>query len=128
MCMGGLLCPVCVSFVTIVTEGETTLVSLSILKNLESITKNMSTHNFHSKEPASKIFMFILHSCNTTHSVDKTSGYCDETYTVDDIYPRELKLKKTSTALSYLDVKVTTVNGKYCTAIHDKRDISIYNH
>ena len=73
MCMGGLLCPVHVSFITIVTEGETTLVSISILKNLESVTTNMSAHNFHSKEPASKIFMFILHSCITTYpAVDKT--------------------------------------------------------
>ena len=86
----------------------------------------MSAHNFHSKEPASKIFMFILHSCNTTYpAVDKTWVYCNETYTVDDIYPHELKLKKTSTALSYLDA---IVNGKYCTAIYDKREISIYNH
>ena len=37
---------------------------------------------------------------------------------IDDIY--ELKLKKTSEssmALSYLDIKIAIVNGKYCTAV-----------
>ena len=44
---------------------------------------------------------------------------------IDDIYPSELQLKKTSespTALSYLDIEVTIVDGKYSTAIYDKRD------
>ena len=44
---------------------------------------------------------------------------------IEDIYPDELKLKKTSessTALSYLDIQVTIVNGKYSTAVYDKRD------
>ena len=44
---------------------------------------------------------------------------------IDDIYPEELKLKKTSEssiALSYLDIQITIVNGKYSTAVYDKRD------
>ena len=44
---------------------------------------------------------------------------------IDDIYPSELQLKKTSespTALLYLDIEVTIVDGKYSTAIYDKRD------
>ena len=43
---------------------------------------------------------------------------------IEDIYPDELKLKKTSessTALSYLDIQTTIVNGKYSTAVYDKR-------
>ena len=37
-----------------------------------------------------------------------------------DIYPDELKLKKTtesSTTLSYLDIKIGIVNGKYSTDV-----------
>ena len=44
---------------------------------------------------------------------------------IDDIYPEELKLKKTSEssiALSYLDIQITIVNGKYFTAVYDKWD------
>ena len=44
---------------------------------------------------------------------------------IDDIYPEELKLKKTSespTTLSYLDIHITITNGKYSTAVYDKRD------
>ena len=44
---------------------------------------------------------------------------------IDEIYPSELQLKKTSKspmALSYLDIEVTIVDGKYSTAIYDKRD------
>ena len=44
---------------------------------------------------------------------------------IDDIYPEELKLKKTSEssiALSYLDIQITIVNGKYSTAVYDKWD------
>ena len=44
---------------------------------------------------------------------------------INDIYSSELQLKKTSkspTALSYLDIMVTIVDGKYSTAIYDKRD------
>ena len=44
---------------------------------------------------------------------------------IDDIYPSELQLKKTfesPTALSYLDIEVTIVDGKYCTAIYDMRN------
>ena len=44
---------------------------------------------------------------------------------IDDIYPSELQLKKTSessTILSYLDIEVIIVDGKYSTAIYDKRD------
>ena len=44
---------------------------------------------------------------------------------IDDIYLSELQLKKTSespTALSYLDIEVNIVDGKYSTTIYDKRD------
>ena len=44
---------------------------------------------------------------------------------IDDIYPEELKLKKTSEssiALSSLDIQIIIVNGKYSTAVYDKRD------
>lgn len=41
------------------------------------------------------------------------------------IYPPELQLKQTtecSTSLSYLDVMIIIDNGKYSTAVYDKRD------
>ena len=44
---------------------------------------------------------------------------------IEDIYPPELQLKKTTecqTTLSYLDVLITIENGKYTTAVYDKRD------
>ena len=44
---------------------------------------------------------------------------------IEDIYPVELTLKKTSessTSLSYLDIQITMLNGKYSTAVYDKRD------
>ena len=47
-----------------------------------------------------------------------------------DIYLDELKLKKTtesSTTLSYLDIKVGIVNGKYSTEVYDKRDDFNFN-
>ena len=47
-----------------------------------------------------------------------------------DIYPDELKLKKTtesSTTLSYLDIKIGIVNGKYSTEVYDKRDDFNFN-
>ena len=39
-----------------------------------------------------------------------------------DIHPGELKLKKTtesSTTLSYLDIKIEIVNGKYSTEVYN---------
>ena len=50
--------------------------------------------------------------------------------TIQDIYPQELQLKKTTesgTALSYLDVLITIDNGRYSTAVFDKRDIFTFN-
>ena len=44
---------------------------------------------------------------------------------INDIYPVELELKKTSessTALSYLYIQIAIVNGKYSTAVYDKGD------
>ena len=44
---------------------------------------------------------------------------------IDDIYPPELQLKKTTdcpTALSYLDVMITIDNGIYSTVVYDKRE------
>ena len=41
---------------------------------------------------------------------------------IDDINQEELKLKKSPTTLSYLDIHITITNGKYSTAVYDKRD------
>ena len=44
---------------------------------------------------------------------------------IQDIYPSELQLKKTTestTALSYLDILITIEHGKYSTTLYDKRD------
>ena len=44
---------------------------------------------------------------------------------IADIYLSELQLKKTAecgTQLSYLDILITVENGKYSTAVYDKRD------
>ena len=44
---------------------------------------------------------------------------------IDDIYPEKLKLKKKHPSqLSHinLDIQITIVNGKYSTAVYDKRD------
>ena len=44
---------------------------------------------------------------------------------IQDIYPSELQLKKTTestTALSYLDILITIEHGKYSTILYDKRD------
>ena len=46
-----------------------------------------------------------------------------------DIHPDELKLKKTtesSMTLSYLDIKIGIVNGKYSNEVYDKRDDFIF--
>ena len=46
------------------------------------------------------------------------------------VYPQELQLKKTTesaTALSYLDVLITIDNGRYSTAVFDKRDSLTFN-
>ena len=47
-----------------------------------------------------------------------------------DVYSTELELKKTTecpTKLSYLDILVPTDNGKYLTAIFDRRDSFKFN-
>ena len=44
---------------------------------------------------------------------------------IKNIYPSELQLKKTTESpntLSYLDILITIENGKYSTAVYDKRD------
>ena len=44
---------------------------------------------------------------------------------IPDIYPPDLDLKKTAespTTVSYLDILITIDNGKYVTAVYDKRD------
>ena len=44
---------------------------------------------------------------------------------IDDIYPPELELKKTTecpATLSYLDLLITIDNGKYSTSVFDKQD------
>ena len=45
--------------------------------------------------------------------------------TINNIYPPELELKKTTdcpTTLSYLDIHISIANGKYFTAVFDKHD------
>ena len=60
-----------------------------------------------------------------------TMRYIDDLLTLNNtsfdsaIDDEELKLKKTSespTILSYLDIHITITNGKYSTAVYDKRD------
>ena len=49
---------------------------------------------------------------------------------ITDIYPHELQLKKTTeceTQLSYLDVLITIEDGRYSTAVYDKRDNFNFN-
>ena len=49
---------------------------------------------------------------------------------IQDVYPQELQLKKTTenaTALSYLNVLITIDNGRYSTVVFDKRDSSTFN-
>ena len=67
-------------------------------------------------------------------SFNNTMRYIDDLLTlnntrfecaIEDIYPPELQLKKTTdgpTALSYLDIMLTIDNGKYSTTVYDKRD------
>ena len=46
------------------------------------------------------------------------------TLAISDIYPPELEFKRTTkslTELSYLDILIAIVNGKYHTTIFDKR-------
>ena len=62
---------------------------------------------------------------NTMRYIDDLLTLTSFHSAIDDIYPEELTLKKTSessTALSYLDIQITIVNGKYSTAVYDKRD------
>ena len=70
---------------------------------------------------------------------NNTMRYIDDSLTlnnpafdnaIDDIYPPELQLKKTTecpTTLSYLDILITIDNGKYSTAVFDKRDSFTFN-
>ena len=44
---------------------------------------------------------------------------------IDDIYPLELELKRTTdcrTTLSYLDIRISIANRKYFTTVFDKQD------
>ena len=57
----------------------------------------------------------------------KNSGF---QHAVHEIYPTELEIKNTTecpTSLSYLDVLITIDNGKYTTAVFDKRDSFTFN-
>ena len=65
--------------------------------------------------------------CNTMRYIDDLLTLNNTLFhsAIEDIYPVQLKLKKTSessTTLSYLDIQITIVNGKYSTAVYDKRD------
>ena len=71
--------------------------------------------------------------------INNTMRYIDDLLTLNnatfhsviaDIYPSELQLKKTTecgTQLSYLDILITIENGKYSTAVYDKRDNFNFN-
>ena len=68
-----------------------------------------------------------------------TMRYIDDSLTLNnasfqsaigDIYPKELKLKKTTesqTTLSYLDIQIKIIDGKFSTALYDKRDSYNFN-
>ena len=64
---------------------------------------------------------------NTMRYIDdllvmNNTRFCDA---IQDIYPSELQLKKTTesaTALSYLDILITIEHEKYSTTLYDKRD------
>ena len=63
--------------------------------------------------------------CNTMRYIDDLLALNNKFFhsAIEDIYPVMLKLKKTSessTTLSYLDIRITVVNGKYSTAVYDK--------
>ena len=73
-------------------------------------------------------------------SFNNTMRYIDDLLTlnnntrfqnaIDDIYPTELQLKKTTecpTELSYLDIMISINNGKYTTTLYDKRDSFNFN-
>ena len=65
--------------------------------------------------------------CNTMRYIDDLLTLNNTLFhsAIEDIYPVQLKLKKTSessTTLSYLDIQITIVNGKYSTAVYDKRN------
>ena len=65
--------------------------------------------------------------CNTMRYIDDLLTLNNTLFhsAIEDIYPVQLKLKKTSessTTLSYLDIQITIVNGKYSTAVYDKKD------
>ena len=64
---------------------------------------------------------------NTTRYIDDLLTLNNNQFdaAIKDIYPQKLQLKKTTecaTALSYLDVLITIDNGRYSTAVFDKRD------
>ena len=69
---------------------------------------------------------------NTMRYIDDLLTLNNATFhsAITDIYPHELQLKKTTeceTQLSYLDILVTMANGKYSTAVYDKRDDFNFN-
>ena len=66
----------------------------------------------------------------TAPAVKNNCSAIFEYVVITDIYPHELQLKKTTeceTQLSYLDVLITIENGKYSTAVYDKRDNFNFN-
>ena len=71
--------------------------------------------------------MLAKRFCNTMRYIDDLLTLNNTLFhsAIEDIYPVELTLKKTSessTSLSYLDIQITMLNGKYSTAVYDKRD------
>ena len=71
--------------------------------------------------------MLAKRFCNTMRYIDDLLTLNNTLFhsAIEDIYPVELTLKKTlesSTSLPYLDIQKTMLNGKYSTAVYDKRD------
>ena len=67
---------------------------------------------------------------NTMRYIDDLLTLNNYQFAIKDIYPQELQLKKTTectTAVSYLDVLITIDNGRYSTAVFDKRDSLTFN-
>ena len=96
------------------------------------MTTKLCTHVY----PAITIAVATLH---VGKKFGTTMRYIDDLLTLKndmfhsaivDIYPDELKLKKTtesSTTLSCLDIKTGIVNGKYSTEVYDQRDDFNFN-
>ena len=97
------------------------------MKDEKKVNKKMLTPRQKAIHPHPYISVPVLCLSIDAHTIGRISKqYSNFELHVCIIYPDELKLKKTSessTALLYLlDIQITIVNGKYSTAVYDKRD------